>query len=174
MSTIKIQKALEIHLENIVNLDKECFQDDAYGKKFWKKIINTTYTFVAIKVSNQTEKIIGVISLILINKNIKMGGSTDLFITKNNLKKCWLITTICVGKKYRKSGIGSLLIKKAINLTTQLDKKNVYPILLNVRESNFKAINFYKKHGFKQYESKDNDYYNNPKENGLIMYYTHL
>ena len=131
--------------------------------------------------NDQTENVIGVISLNLIDNNDKIGGSTDLFMIENNLKKCWLITTICVGKKYRKLGIGSLLIKKAIYLTTQLDNKQLdykqldnkqlYPILLNVRESNSKAINFYKKHGFKQYESKDHNYYDNPKENGLLMYY---
>lgn len=63
------------------------------------------------------------------------------------IKKSY-IAGLFVSNKYQHNGIGSKLIEKC---------KSYYPILrLDVYAKNLKAINFYKKHGFKIEQEKEN------------------
>lgn len=58
------------------------------------------------------------------------------------------IAGLFVSEEYQSEGIGSQLIERC---------KEYYPILkLDVYAKNLKAINFYKKHGFKIEEEKEN------------------
>ena len=161
-----IRKASLEDLNNIYKLDKQCFKSENYSKTHWKELIEKSKTFTAI--DKITNNIIGIMSTTKVQLNDKTGGITDLFMTNNKIKKCWLIVTICVDMHYRKSGVGTLLIENIKNILN----KSKYPILLNVRKSNDCAIKFYKKHGFKIYKQKDIGYYDNPKEDGLLMYYS--
>lgn len=184
---ITIRKAVSKDLNKIVNLDSKCFSDDKYSKNHWKKLIKLSHTYVATenqlknkseqsnepnepKDDTNSEKIIGSISVSQITIRDKIGGATESFMKKNNVRVCWLITTICVNQNYRKLGIGTMLINKIKNKLEHSDNLLNKPILLNVRESNIGAINFYKKHGFKKSKFKDIDYYDNPQENALLMY----
>lgn len=54
------------------------------------------------------------------------------------------IVSIAVDKKYRRQGTGALLLKEAIRLS-----KNGHA-LVEVRETNIIALNFYKKFGFEK------------------------
>ena len=65
------------------------------------------------------------------------------------------IMSISVLKPYRRYGIGSQLLTKAI---TDCKKDNINKIYLHVLQSNGSAIEFYKKHGFSIVETL-NDYY---------------
>ncbi len=56
------------------------------------------------------------------------------------------IMSIAVKKEFRRRGIGSSLLKKAIESTREKGKKR---LLLEVRVSNTPAQNLYKKYGFK-------------------------
>ena len=56
------------------------------------------------------------------------------------------IMSIAVKKEFRKRGIGSMLLKKAIESAKEKGKKR---LLLEVRVSNIPAQNLYKKYGFK-------------------------
>ncbi|SCY54777.1 GNAT family N-acetyltransferase [Alkaliphilus peptidifermentans] len=59
------------------------------------------------------------------------------------------IAGLFVSNKYHSNGIGSKLLKKC---------KQDYPVLkLDVYAKNLKAINFYKKHGFKIEQKKENN-----------------
>lgn len=69
------------------------------------------------------------------------------------------IEYIIVEDKYRKKGIGSKLIE-------EIEKSNIKNITLEVRESNFTAINFYLSNGFR-IETIRKNYYGN--ENGYLM-----
>ena len=53
-------------------------------------------------------------------------------------------------------------------LLNELKKNNVKKIFLEVRKNNIPAINLYKKCGFINIREIV-DYYNNPKENGIMM-----
>ena len=71
---------------------------------------------------------------------------------------------IVVAKDYRQKHIGSLLMKKVINLCTE---KNIYELTLEVRQNNIPAINLYKKFGFKEIGIRKNYYGAN--NNAIIM-----
>ena len=76
------------------------------------------------------------------------------------------ITNLAVAKKYQKKGIASLLLENVENTAGMSRKYNLY---LEVRESNTKAIDFYKKRNFEIVDSKKN-YYENNNEDALIMW----
>jgi len=57
------------------------------------------------------------------------------------------ITSLFVKQHYRKKGIGSQLLKKAIE---NAKKKGVIEVHVDTEEKNAKAIKFYQKHGFKK------------------------
>lgn len=73
------------------------------------------------------------------------------------------IMNIVVKKDFRNQGIGTLLLKKLIDLSKEL---NLPFITLEVMEENYPAIHLYKKLGFEQIGLRKN-YYKN--KNGLIM-----
>ncbi len=83
---------------------------------------------------------------------------------------CWIIegTTdminFVVDKNYQHKGIGQLLMKRVIDESL---KENAKEILLEVREKNIQAINFYKLQGFKEITVRK-EYYKN-KDNALIL-----
>ena len=68
------------------------------------------------------------------------------------------ILAIATIEKYRNKGIAQEL----------LDKIKTKDIFLEVRESNEKAINFYKKNNFKQISIRKG-YYSDPTEDAIIM-----
>lgn len=70
-----------------------------------------------------------------------------------------------VEKEYRNNNIGGQLLTAMID---ECIKKECTDIFLEVRESNVAAINLYKKYGFIEI-SKRLNYYNNPKENAIIL-----
>ena len=76
------------------------------------------------------------------------------------------ITNVAVHPEYRKQGVGNLLID---NLITLCKENNINSLTLEVRESNIPAQSLYKKHGFKE-EGIRKNFYNNPKENAIIMW----
>lgn len=76
------------------------------------------------------------------------------------------ITNIAVHPEYRKQGIGNLLMD---NLITLCKENNINSLTLEVRQSNLPAQNLYKKHGFKE-EGIRKNFYDNPKENAIIMW----
>ena len=73
--------------------------------------------------------------------------------------------TISVKKSCRNCGIATEFIKFMLDYCK---KENVNNIFLEVRESNFEAINLYTKFGF-QKNGRINGYYETPRENALRM-----
>ena len=70
------------------------------------------------------------------------------------------IPMLAVSKDYQRQGIGTLLLNQFIE---EMVSQNITQILLEVRTDNDKAINFYKKHGFKLEKVLDNFYQNGDK-----------
>ena len=75
------------------------------------------------------------------------------------------LQTISVKKSCRNCGIATEFIKFMLDFCK---KENVKNIFLEVRESNFEAINLYTKFGF-QKNGRINGYYETPKEDALRM-----
>lgn len=76
------------------------------------------------------------------------------------------ITNIAVHPDYRKQGIGTLLMDNLISLC---NGNSINSLTLEVRESNIPAQRLYEKHGFKG-EGIRKNFYDNPKENAIIMW----
>lgn len=75
------------------------------------------------------------------------------------------IANIAVDKVYRRKGIAQKLIEWIIQ---QGLKQNCRTVLLDVRESNFAALELYRKFGFEEIGRRKN-YYRCPVENAIIM-----
>ena len=75
------------------------------------------------------------------------------------------ITNVAVALAYRRRGIGRLLVECAVQMAQSHRLSTVY---LEVRESNQAAISLYQQFGFSR-SGKRKNYYDNPKEDGLIM-----
>jgi len=75
------------------------------------------------------------------------------------------ITTLAVHPKCRKKGIGTGLIERLI---ADAKEKGLKKLFLEVRQSNIAAQKIYKKLGFKVLDRR-REYYQNPKEDALVM-----
>ncbi|MDQ3635914.1 MAG: ribosomal protein S18-alanine N-acetyltransferase [Acidobacteriota bacterium] len=75
------------------------------------------------------------------------------------------IYNIAVSKSFQSKGIGQKIFDEII---IELRKQNVLEIWLEVRESNAKAIKFYKRNGFVKHSVRKN-YYKNPLETAHIL-----
>lgn len=164
---IIIKNGSENDIINLMKMDIECFAENRYDKKFWKYLLKQFNLLVSYDTSSEFNKLIGYISLIKtkIKTNKLFSFAINQTITKYKLNDCYLIASICVAKNYRSTGIGGELLERAIENITSGSC-----IMLNVRISNKNAINFYLKHKFVISEFVDEDYYDNPKEDGYVMY----
>jgi len=77
------------------------------------------------------------------------------------------ILNLAVLPEFRRSGIGSMLLKDALQELRRL-KPETKLITLEVRESNAAAINLYRKFGFR-IVGKRIGYYHKPDEDAVIM-----
>lgn len=87
--------------------------------------------------------------------NGEVAGFADIKLREKTAK----LMGVAVEEKFRGRGVGSSLIKKAIEFSTEKGKRLIY---LNVRRDNLTAINFYKKNGFivkKEVEKNDDSFY---------------
>jgi [ribosomal protein S18]-alanine N-acetyltransferase len=75
------------------------------------------------------------------------------------------LLNLAVGPNWRRRGCASALINTAL---ADCRKNGFQAVFLEVRESNQRAIAFYKKHGFAQSGRRPN-YYRNPVEAALTM-----
>lgn len=138
---IELIKAEEKDLKHIIKIDN--------NQNIYKDIKNKDLNFMILK---KEELIIGyIIYLTLKNENLT---ETELH-------------NIAVDKKYQRKGYAQIMLKQMIKSSSDKSKNSSF--FLEVRESNFKAINLYKKKGFEQIGTRKN-YYNNPKENALIFH----
>ncbi len=75
------------------------------------------------------------------------------------------LLNIAVLPEYRESGIGQMLIDRML---VEAKKHGAGRILLEVRKSNNPARHLYEKNGFTSFAERKG-YYNNPKEDAVIM-----
>lgn len=127
-------------IENLYKIEKKIFEEEAYSFKQIEELVF---------IKNYT------CSFLI--KDFKIKGYVIIFDNSEDLE----IIKIGVLKSERNKRIGEEIIKNIKKL-----EKNIF---LEVRESNFSAISFYKKNGFK-IVGKRNNYYKN-KEAAILMLY---
>lgn len=75
------------------------------------------------------------------------------------------INRVCVDEAHRNKKIASYLMDSVMDFCKE---KNILKIFLEVRQSNCKAINLYKKYGFYEYSVRK-AYYRDNKEDAILM-----
>lgn len=129
-------------LDEIFNLERLCFPGNFYSKQQLKTMFE----------NKELYDIIGIYG----NKEKCYVGYALLFNNSETLE----ILKIGIIPNLRGQELGKILLKEIIK-----KRKEVF---LEVRETNESAIKFYKKNGFKEISIRKN-YYQNPKENAIIM-----
>lgn len=131
------------HLDEISELEKQCFNRPWSKKSLESELSNKNAVFTVAKLN---DKIVGYV------------GMYDI------LKEGY-INNIAVNKKFRNMGVGTELLNYLIRYANNNDLEF---ITLEVRESNDNAIRLYKKLGFKKVGIRKN-FYSNPLENAILF-----
>lgn len=145
---LSLHIAREDDLEDIITIQKACYD----GETPWGRIA------VGSELRNKSQ------AFFLICHHF---GQPVAFIGLSLRKESIHVTNIATMPTYQKNGIGSFLIDMGIDLGRQLDRQLM---TLEVRTSNFNAMNLYRKIGFTDGRIKKN-YYHNNGEDALEMYY---
>lgn len=128
------------YLYKIGELEKRCFKNSYYKKEQLEEMFENSHY-----------------KLITAIENFEILGYIIAYDTFDIME----IMKIAVCPERRKENIAGLLFKRLLE-ETQLN------IMLEVRESNIAAINFYEKMGMKKISLRKN-YYSDNGENALIM-----
>lgn len=142
---LEIKKITMENLDDLVFLEKNCFNNPFKKDDFVYEINDNPFSFIY--------------GLFLDNKLI---GYIDYWITFESST----ISKIAVLKEYQNNGYGTKLLEFIIN-NLKIENSEVHFITLEVRVSNIIAINLYKKFNFEIVNVKKN-YYEN-KEDALYM-----
>jgi ribosomal-protein-alanine acetyltransferase len=135
---VTVEHATIKHLRKLVNLERECFTVEAYSEKQISRLLKDPkgVTLLAQADSDIAGFILGLVEDL---KNHRLGH----------------VVTIDVALKYRRIGIGSILLKEIEVIFSQRGAEAVY---LEVRVDNKSARQLYSKHGYKEFGALE-DYY---------------
>lgn len=142
-----IKKVSLRDLNKIYHLEKKTFKSDSFSRNLIKKLIQHSTLFLKLVDSKYPGRLIGYVILI-----------------KDEVYRINLINFL-IKKKYQGKGYGSLLLKNTLSIIKEIPK--IHRVILNVKTSNSRAINLYKKFGFKIIERIPNYYTQN--ESAYLM-----
>jgi ribosomal-protein-alanine acetyltransferase len=146
MMTLIIEIASVHHLDTLYEIEKECFQAEAFSRHQIASLLSD-YNSIGL-VAKENQQIAGFII-----------GTT--YFERNTLTGH--ILTIDVKPAERQKGIGARLLKEIERI---FKEKNVKTCRLEVREDNLPALNLYQKLGYKKIERLQH-YYGDT--NGLYL-----
>jgi ribosomal-protein-alanine N-acetyltransferase len=133
-----IKKVSTDDLKIINKLEKRIFKSESFSKSLLKKLIDVNSLFLKLIKPNSEKDIIGYVILI-----------------KDEPRRLNLIN-FAIRKKYQNKGYGSILLNKTLYISKQISEIN--KVILNVKTTNNRAINLYKKFGFRIVDRIE-DYY---------------
>lgn len=133
---IKKEKDLK-NLEALLFLEKECFGEEAWSRSLLQGELENSYSLCFL--AKKGKEVVGY----LLGRMVIDEGE---------------ILRIAVKDHLRNRGIGSSLLKAYLS---ELKKRKVKKVFLEVSEKNERAIRFYEKFGFKPLGLRKNYYLNN-------------
>ena len=139
---ITIETLKKEHISKVVEIEEKLLEE-TLGNEMLQAELHNKYAHFYVALNSDI--VVGYIGAWIIE------GTTDMI-------------NFVVDSNYQHQGIGQLLMQEIIN---QSVKENSKEILLEVREKNNQAINFYLLQGFKQIAVRK-EYYKN-KDNALIL-----
>lgn len=140
---IIIRAANENDLENFAEISRECFSEPWSVNSFKSAFESEGAVLLAAETSE---------------------GVVCGFLTASTVLDEVNIEDVAVREGYRQRGAAKGLLAELLRRT----ERNVARINLEVRESNFPALNLYKKFGFEPVGLRK-DFYRDPRENAVLM-----
>ena len=137
-----VSRAEEKDIEDIENLEKECFSTPWSQTAIKDAMLSNTAFFIA-----------------------KKGENTVGYIGISAVLDEGYITNVAVSQKERRKGIGTVLLNRVFSFARD---NNLSFVSLEVRVNNQNAISLYTALGFKE-EGKRKNFYDKPKEDALIL-----
>lgn len=141
-----IRSYIESDLEQIAAIEKECFSQP-WSTKALKEFTDSAFS-----------------KILVFEYNGKVAG----YITYTHIFEEIQIANVAVSPQFRRKGVATSLIGKLIEDGAE---SNSEIITLEVRQSNFSAINLYSNNGFEKVGVRKN-YYSYPTEDAILMNYT--
>lgn len=133
----------EDHLEQIAELEKQCFSDPWSLRSITSELNNPLSLWIVAECDGAVAGYVGSQSVL---------GEADMM-------------NLAVSPLFRRQGVASGLVEALIK---HLKERDVHVLVLEVRASNEPAIRLYEKYGFVQVGRRPN-YYAHPKEDALIL-----
>ena len=133
----------EDHLEQIAEIEQQCFSDPWSLRSITSELSNPLSLWVVAEENGKVAGYVGSQSVL---------GEADMM-------------NLAVAPSFRRQGIGRKLVQE---LVRRLNEKGNHILVLEVRASNEPAILLYEELGFAQVGRRPN-YYAHPKEDALIL-----
>ncbi len=143
MMDLEIRKMTSSNIEEIANLEKECFSSP-WSEDGLKNELDNNFArfFVAFS-----------------------GGKIAGYIGSHNVLGEVYITNVAVFPEFRRNGVGKALVEFLVD---EMKAENAEFVTLEVRRSNFSAISLYEKCGFGKVGERKN-FYEKPIEDAILM-----
>lgn len=140
---LEIRKMTSSNIEEIANLEKECFSSP-WSEDGLKNELDNNFArfFVAFS-----------------------GGKIAGYIGSHNVLGEVYITNVAVFPEFRRNGVGKALVEFLVD---EMKAENAEFVTLEVRKSNFSAISLYEKCGFGKVGERKN-FYEKPIEDAILM-----
>ena len=151
---VKISRATSAVIGEIVAIEEECRLGRWTAEDYREEMLRETSLILTAK--HETE-----IAGFIASRFAVLNEKSDGVIMYKELD----IINFGVLKKYRRQSVGSSLLDALVERAL---KMRVEAIWLEVRESNFEALNLYKKKGFLAIQTRKN-FYAQPPENALVL-----
>ena len=142
---IRVENVLFEDLDEIYNLERITFNEDAFSKHILRSLISHNTLF--LKAINEKNKIIGFVIAL----------QESVYIIN--------IINFLIDKDYQNKGFGGILLDLTINKIKQIPL--IKKIILNVNTKNTTAQKLYSKFNFRITQKVENYYHNN--ENAYLM-----
>jgi ribosomal protein S18 acetylase RimI-like enzyme len=147
---MNIKKVKLRDLKKIMILETETFKENAFTEKLMKDLIERNTLFLKLEHSDNSNELIGF--LIAIRDQVDRVNIVNFLISPKSQNK----------------GYGSYLLKYALEKIKEL--REIKRVVLNVQESNTRAIKLYAKFNFKKHPKKIENYY----QSGESAYFMEL
>ena len=144
MTDVTVQRMNSFNILGVKEISDLSFSSPWSLLSMEKELINKNAIYIVVKLGS---------------KVVAFGGMWIIFDEGH-------ITNIAVHPDFRRNNFGDTVVENLIKIAKD---KNIASLTLEVRSSNIAAINLYKKHNF-SVEGIRKNYYQNPREDGYIMW----
>lgn len=145
MMGLVIEKMTSSHIEEIAELEKECFSSP-WSEDGLKSELNNNFARFFVALSD---------------------GNVAGYIGSHNVLGEVYITNVAVFGKFRRNGVGKALVEFLVD---KMKSENSEFVTLEVRKSNLNAVSLYEKCGFQKVGERK-DFYEKPREDAVLMTY---